>query len=564
MKLFNFKLSKLYIFLIIIFSIMSSFLNITYPVIVGNLIDSFGNNVPLTNFYLTLSIIFILLFFTNLFITYFLNSFSSKLSKNIRNSLLEKLHSLPMYILEKCEKGKIINMFSTDTENISNGIIQSLSKIITSVLNIILATYIMLNLNFTLTFILILLSFFMFAISKYIVSKTNNLFKKRASLMASLSSYIDEFVSGKKTLEHFNYSSTSLKNFCNKNYNLYKCSYKTMFFSSLTNPTIRFISNLLYILIAILGIILCKFNKLTIGNISTFLIYTNLFTRPFSEVTAIISELQTSIASLKRILSFLNITYTNKFISSFNNILPIKLNYSIEFKNVSFSYTNKPFIENFNLYIPAGKSIAIVGKSGSGKTTIVNLLNKFYEVNSGEILIDNTNINNIYNLRKNIGMVLQDSKIFEGTIKENISYGNPNASLDEIIEASKLASAHQFITNLPYGYDTYISNNSGLSEGEVQLINIARIMLQRPPILIFDEATSNIDLLTENLIQNATKKLTKHSTSIIIAHRLSTIKSCDLIVFLENGKIVEMGTHNELLNKKGYYYNMYKTQFTIQ
>lgn len=336
----------------------------------------------------------------------------------------------------------------------------------------------MLHLNFTLTFILILLSFFMFAISKYIVSKTNNLFKKRASLMASLSSYIDEFVSSKKTLEHFNYSSTSLKNFCNKNYNLYKCSYKTMFFSSLTNPTIRFVSNILYILIAIFGIILCKFNKLTIGNISTFLIYTNLFTRPFSEVTAIINELQTSIASLKRILSFLNITYTNNFILASNNSLPIKLNYSIEFKNVSFSYTNKPFIQNFNLYIPAGKSIAIVGKSGSGKTTIVNLLNKFYEVNSGEILIDNTNINNIYNLRKSIGMVLQDSKIFEGTIKENISYGNPNATIDEIIEASKLASAHQFITNLPYKYDTYISNNSGLSEGEIQLINIARIMLQ--------------------------------------------------------------------------------------
>lgn len=278
MKLFNFKLSKLYLFLIIIFSILSSFLNITYPVMLGKLIDSFGNNIPLTNFYLTLSVVFILLFFTNLFITYFFNSFSSKLSKNIRNSLLEKLHSLPMYILEKCEKGKIINMFSTDTENISNGIIQSLSKIITSILNIILATYIMLHLNFTLTFILILLSFFMFAISKYIVSKTNNLFKKRASLMASLSSYIDEFVSSKKTLEHFNYSSTSLKNFCNKNYNLYKCSYKTMFFSSLTNPTIRFVSNILYILIAIFGIILCKFNKLTIGNISTFLIYTNLFT----------------------------------------------------------------------------------------------------------------------------------------------------------------------------------------------------------------------------------------------------------------------------------------------
>ncbi len=563
MKLFKFKLSRLYILLIIIFSVSYSCLNITYPIVIGNLIDSLGNNYPLRNIFIILLIIFILLFFTSLFLTYILNSFSSKISKNIRNLLFEKLHLLPIHVLEKFENGKIINMFSTDTENISNGFAQSFSKIIISIFSIILAIYIMLNLNFILTFILILLSFLMFVISKYIVVKTNYLFKKRADLIADLSSYTDEFVNGKKTFEHFNYSSISFKNFSTKNSNLYNCAYKTMFFSSLANPTIRFISNFLYILIAILGIIFCKFNKLTIGNISTFLIYINLFTKPFSEITSVISELQISVASLKRILSFLNITYNSKLITSSKNSLPTKLNYSIEFKNVNFSYTNVPFIQDFNLYIPAGKTIAIVGNSGSGKTTIINLLNKFYSVNSGEILIDNININTIYNLRKNIGMVLQDSKIFEGTIKENISYGNPNATMDEIINASKLASAHQFITSLPNGYDTYVSDSSRLSEGEVQLINIVRIMLQRPPILIFDEATSNIDLLTENLIQNSTKRLAKYSTTIIIAHRLSTIQSCDFIVFLENGRIVEVGTHNELLNKKGYYYNMYKKQFTI-
>ena len=238
---------------------------------------------------------------------------------------------------------------------------------------------------------------------------------------------------------------------------------------------------------------------------------------------------------------------------------------SIEFKNVYFSYTDKPFIQDFSLYIPNGKSIAIVGKTGSGKTTIINLLNRFYEISSGEILIDNTNIKdiNINNLRKNIGMVLQDTNIFQGTIRENIAYGKPNASIEEIKQAAELSFASTFIEKLPDGYDTYISNFDMLSEGEVQLLNIARIMLIKPPILILDEATSNVDLLTEDMIKKAILELTSNSTSIIIAHRLSTIKNCDFIVFIEDGNIAEVGTHDELINKKGAYYNMYKSQFNI-
>ena len=313
-----------------------------------------------------------------------------------------------------------------------------------------------------------------------------------------------------------------------------------------------------------LGIVFCKNGKISIGNISTFLIYTNLFTRPFNEISSIISELQIALASLKRLLVFVNNNNSNLPINS-STVLGPKPNYSIEFKNVSFSYTQKTFIKDLNLYIPAGKTVAIVGKTGSGKTTIVNLLNRFYEITSGEILLDNINIKNlnIFNLRKNIGMVLQDNKIFEGTIKENIAYGNPNATLEEIKNAAKLSFAHSFIEKLPQGYDTYISSPNMLSEGEIQLLNIARIMLINPPILILDEATSNIDLLTENMVKKAILKLTETSTAIIIAHRLSTIKSCDFIVFIENGRITEIGTHNELITKKGDYYNMYKSQFNI-
>ena len=563
MKLFKFKFSKFYILLIIIFSVLSAGLSITYPVIIGNLIDKLGTNTTLINYFVSLALIFIFLFISNFLLNYFLTSYATKLSRNIRTTLFNKINNLPLSILENFEKGAIINMFSTDIENISTGTMQSISKIISGIFTIILATYIMINLNIPLTVLLIVLSLLMFAISKYIVSHTNNMFVKRADLLAKLNAYTDELISGKKTLDNFNYNEISSKNFKEKNSELYNYGYKTQFYSSLTNPSTRFVSNLSYIIIAMLGIIFCKNGNLTIGNISTFLIYTNLFTRPFNEITAVFSEIQTAIASYKRILKFITTPIIENLPSNNRLKLPEKPNYSIEFKNVYFSYTGKPFIQDFNLYIPNGKSIAIVGKTGSGKTTIINLLNRFYEINSGEILVDNTNIKdiNINDLRKSIGMVLQDTKIFQGTISENIAYGKPTASIEEIKQASKLAFADSFIEKLPDSYDTYISNSDMLSEGEVQLLNIARIMLIKPPILILDEATSNIDLLTEDMIKKAILKLTENSTSIIIAHRLSTIKNCDFIVFIEDGNIVEVGTHDELIDKKGAYYNMYKSQF---
>ena len=458
MKLFKFKFSKFYILLIIIFSVLSAGLSITYPVIIGNLIDKLGINTTLINYFISLALIFIFLFISNFLLNYFLTSYATKLSRNIRTILFNKINNLPLSILENFEKGEIINMFSTDIENISNGTMQSVSKIISGIFTIILATYIMITLNIPLTVLLIFLSLLMFVISKYIVSHTNNMFVKRADLLAKLNAYTDELISGKKTLDNFNYNEISSKNFKEKNSELYNYGYKTQFYSSLTNPSTRFVSNLSYIIIAMLGIIFCKNGNLTIGNISTFLIYTNLFTRPFNEITAVFSEIQTAIASYKRILKFITTPIIENLPSSNSIKLPEKPNYSIEFKNVYFSYTDKPFIQDFNLYIPNGKSIAIVGKTGSGKTTIINLLNRFYEISSGEILIDNTNIKkiNIDNLRKNIGMVLQDTKIFQGTISENIAYGKPTASIEEIKQASKLAFADSFIEKLPDGYDTYI------------------------------------------------------------------------------------------------------------
>lgn len=561
-KLLNFKYSKFYIFIISILSILSSVLTIIYPMIVGNIVDNIGH-ISIINTIFLLFIIFLSLFLVNVFLNLILSIYSSNLSKTLREKLYKKLDLLPLSTIEKQQSGNIINLFSTDIENISNGIIQNISKIITGITTIILALLIMINLNIWITLILIIVSIFMFLISKFIIKNTSKLFDKRANMLADLNSYVEEIISSKQTLDNYNYEDTIKKKFKNKNDTLYNYGYKAQFYSSLTNPSTRLISNSSYVLIGIVGIIFAKIGLLTIGNISSFLLYTNIFTKPFNEISSIFSEIQTAFSSAKRFLAFIKNDESIEFKK--NGLLPItNLNGIIEFKNLSFSYEkDKKLIENFNLYIPKNKSVAIVGKTGSGKTTIINLLSRFYEIQNGEILIDGINIKNIdiNFLRKNIGIVLQDSKLFNGSIYENIAYANPNATKEEVIHAAELAYVDTFIKRLPNGYDTIINNSNMLSEGEIQLINIARILLVKPPILILDEATSNIDLLTESKVQKALGNLIQNSTSIIIAHRLSTIVNCDFIAYVENGKIIELGTHKELLNKKGKYYELYTSQF---
>lgn len=561
-KLLNFKYSKFYIFIISILSILSSVLTIIYPIIVGNIVDNIGH-ISIINTIFLLFIIFLSLFLVNIFQNLILSIYSSNLSKTLREKLYKKLDLLPLSTIEKQQSGNIINLFSTDIENISNGIIQNISKIITGITTIILALLIMINLNIWITLILIIVSIFMLLISKFIIKNTSKLFDKRANMLADLNSYVEEIISSKQTLDNYNYEDTIKKKFKNKNDTLYNYGYKAQFYSSLTNPSTRLISNSSYVLIGIVGIIFAKIGLLTIGNISSFLLYTNIFTKPFNEISSIFSEIQTAFSSAKRFLAFIKNDESIEFKK--NSLLPItNLNGIIEFKNVSFSYEkDKKLIENFNLYIPKSKSVAIVGKTGSGKTTIINLLSRFYEIQNGEILIDGINIKNIdiNILRKNIGIVLQDSKLFNGSIYENIAYANLNAAKEDVIHAAELAYVDTFIKRLPNGYDTIINNSNMLSEGEIQLINIARILLVKPPILILDEATSNIDLLTESKVQKALGNLIQNSTSIIIAHRLSTIVNCDFIAYVENGKILELGTHKELLNKKGKYYELYTSQF---
>ncbi len=558
------KNCKYSIIIITIFSILSSIMTILAPIYIGKTIDS---TIPfikenLITEIIKLLLIYVVLFISNLLLNKALIKLATKTSKVIRADLFEKTDRLTLKYLDKNPYGDTLNRFTVDVENVSNGLIQSVSKITMGIITVIISIIIMIKINKVMTVILICIAPIMYIISRFVGRNTTKLFSKRAEKVSDINGYTEEALTGFKTIKNFNSEQYFENNFKNKNESLKNVGIKSQFYSSLTNPSTRFVSNLAYIVVAISGIMIIKSTAdahFSIGNLTTFLVYTNVFTRPFNEITSIISEIQTAIASAKRIFDYLN----EKEEPQNSKIVQLdKIEGRVEFKNVYFSYiNNKKFIEKFNLIANPKQNIAIVGKTGAGKTTIVNLLMKFYEINSGEITIDGVNIQNISKefLRKNIGIVLQDTKLFTGTIKENISYGSPNATDEEIKQAAKMAYAHEFIERLPEGYNTYIKNQNMLSPGEIQLINIARVMLTKPPILILDEATSNIDIVTENKISNAFNKLIKNSTSFIIAHRLSTIKNADKIIFIENGNIIEEGTHEQLLAKEGKYYSMYET-----
>ena len=546
-----------------IFSIVSALCTIIAPLLVGNILDMVlgYSHFKFVQDLISLLFIYLLLLLANLILNYALSTLATKLSRQLRQKLFEKIHHLPLSHLDHTSYGSILNHFSVDVDNVSNSVIQSFSKITVGVVTIVCSIYFMLRINLILTLLLILVSPIMYAISRFITNRTKSFFRQRAEQVSHLNALAEEMITGQKTIKDFNYESTAQHSFESVNKNLYKTGVKAQFYSSLTNPSTRFVSNLAYIVIGIIGCILAKLGQITIGNISSFLLYTNVFTRPFNEITSVLSEIQAGLASADRIFTFLEQEEEMDTSSS----LPItSLMGHIDFKHVDFSYTpSKPFITNFNLQVEKGETIAIVGKTGSGKTTIVNLLLRYYEITKGDILIDGLSIKQIPKdfLRKHIGVVLQDTKLFTGTIKENIAYGKENATDEEIIQAAKMAHAHFFIEKLPKGYDTYISNEDMFSAGEIQLLTIARIMLLNPPILILDEATSNVDLLTESHIQEAFHKLIQGSTSFVIAHRLSTIQQADRILFIENGNIVEQGTHESLLQKKGYYYSLYHSQF---
>lgn len=491
------------------------------------------------------------------------NIVTQKTVKDLRIASFNKINEVPLKYIDSNPHGDIINRVVSDIDLISDGLLQGFTQLFTGIVTIIGTLLFMLSINVSIALVVVLVTPLSLFVASFIAKKSHNSFKVQSATRGELSGYIEEILGNQKVVKAFSYEDEAEEKFKEINARLYESGVKSQFYSSLTNPSTRFVNGIVYAAVGVIGALLAIKGKLTIGDISCFLSYANQYTKPFNEISGVVTELQTAFASAKRVFNLLDElpeTPEDK-----DAISLVKADGYLEINNVNFSYSeNKKLIENLNLKVKPGNRIAIVGPTGCGKTTIINLLMRFYDVTSGEIKVDNTNITHLTreSLKRNFGMVLQDTWLYSGTVKENIAYGKVDATDEEIIEAAKAAHAHNFIMRLPNGYDTLINDDgSNISQGQKQLLCIARVMLTKPPMLILDEATSNIDTRTEIYIQKAFDKMMEGRTSFIVAHRLSTIKEADLILVMNAGKIIEQGKHEELLAANGFYANLYNSQF---
>lgn len=557
----------------IIIAFFSAIINITLtlltPIIIGEGVDLIigQGNVNFNRLFKTLIPLSLTVIFSSIFqlvMTRCTNIVSYKTIKDIRVDVFNKLNALPLKYIDSNSHGSIINGVINDIEIVSDGLLQGFSQLFTGVITIIGTLIFMISINIKIAIIVVIITplslFTASAISKY----CHSMFRKQSQVRGELSGYVEEMIGNQKVVKAFSFEERSQETFEEINKRLYKYGQKAQFYSALTNPCTRFVNGIVYAAVGIIGAISAINGTITIGQISSFLSYANQYTKPFNEISGVITELQAAFASASRVFKILD---ENEEIPDCKNSINLtSCEGYIDINNVSFSYSNdKNLIENFNLKVKPGDKIAIVGPTGCGKTTLINLLMRFYNINSGEINIDNINIDNITrsSTRGLYGMVLQDTWLYSGTVRENIAYGKPDASLEEVILAAKNAHAHKFIMNLPNGYDTILTDDSSLSQGQKQLLCIARVMLSKPPMLILDEATSSIDTRTEIYIQRAFNKLMEGRTTFIVAHRLSTIREADLILVMNNGKVIEQGNHDELLNKGGFYANLYNSQFAL-
>jgi ATP-binding cassette subfamily B protein len=492
------------------------------------------------------------------------NIITYKTVKDIRVQAFNKLNSVPLKYIDRNAHGDIISRVINDIDQISDGLIQGFSQLFTGIITIIGTILFMFSINISITFVVILITPLSLFVASFIAKHSHAMFKAQSAIRGELTGYIEEMIGNQKVIKAFTYEDRAQADFEEINNRLYAYGVKAQFYSALTNPSTRFVNGIVYAAVGVIGGISAINGSLSIGQLSSFLAYANQYTKPFNEISGVVTEFQAALASASRV--FKVIDEEEEKVDSINSILLKECTGNIEINDVSFSYSeNKKLIENFNLSVKPGQNIAIVGPTGCGKTTLINLLMRFYDINSGEIKIDNINIDNIKrkSSRNLFGMVLQDTWLYSGSIKDNIAYGKPNATLDEVIEAAKAAHAHSFIKRLSNGYDTMLSDDgSNISQGQKQLLCIARIMLTQPPMLILDEATSSIDTRTEVYIQKAFNKMMKGRTSFIVAHRLSTIREADLILVMKDGKIIEQGKHEKLLLKGGFYANLYNSQFS--
>lgn len=497
--------------------------------------------------------------------TYHSNKLSYYTVEQMRNDVMEKLTRVPLSFIDSTPHGDLINTVVTDIDIVGTGLLQGFTQVFSGIVTILGTLVFMFTINPLIALVVVVLTPLSFFVASFIAKHSHDKYREQAKLRGKMTGYASEMIECETLVKAYSMEESVEENFDKMNRDLQKVGVIAHFYSALSNPCTRFVNAMVYAGVAIAGAYLCVTGKLSVGALTSFLAYCSQYTKPFNEISGVVAEFQNAVASANRVFQLLDTE--NESDDSALEPLAVQ-DGTVGFSHVDFAYSKKkPLIRDFNLDVKSGQTIAIVGPTGCGKTTMINLLMRFYDVNAGKITVDGKDIRSVTrdSLRGAFGMVLQDTWLFRGTVRENIAYGVPDATDEEIREAAKKAHAHSFIKRLPNGYDTVLTENGdNISEGQKQLLCIARVMLKRPPILILDEATSNIDTRTEVRIQKAFAALMEGRTSFIVAHRLSTIRNADVILVMRDGQIIEKGKHEELLAQNGFYAQLYNSQFAVQ
>lgn len=554
---------------VIVFSLVSVLGILVSPQMIGKAIDglkSRGNvDFPLLFRMAGILAIFYAAGMVGQWISVYLdNRLSCEASHRLRKMLFSKLQRVPIRFHDTASHGDVATRFINDAEAVSDGMLQGMNALIQGIITIAGTIVFMLSINLLMAGVIILSSPLAYLVARFITVRSQKLFRETARYVGVINGYAEEMITGQLEVLAFNHGQQARETFAKMNQELKKVGTRSQFISAMANPSTRIVNNTTYAVVGIIGGLAALTGNLSVGELSSFLLYAVIFSKPFNEITSVMAQIQAAAASAERIFSILDAPEEVP-----DDPHPVRLDDctgEISFEHVSFAYEHeRKLIQDFDMQVKPGSRIALVGRTGAGKTTMVNLLMRFYDVDHGAILLDGTDIRRLTRsgLRRHFGMVLQDTWVFDGTIHENIAYARPEASRDDVIRAAMEADADSFIRRLPHGYDTPLAtDDSGLSQGQVQLLTIARVMLADPPMLILDEATSNIDTFTEKKIQEAFQRMMKGRTTFVIAHRLSTIRNADEILVMEKGSIVEKGTHAALMEKKGAYYALYTSQFS--
>ncbi|MCI5611380.1 MAG: ABC transporter ATP-binding protein/permease [Roseburia sp.] len=560
---------KIFLLLSIILAAISVALTLYIPILTGNAVDCIlgPGQVDFAGILVILKKMTVIILLTAI-VQWLMNACNNKITyqviRDVRDEAFRKLEILPLKYIDSHAHGDIVSRIIADVDQFSDGLLMGFTQLFTGVITIIGTLLFMISINVTTTLIVVVLTPLSFFIANFIAKRTFKMSKLQSETRGEQTALIDEMIGNEKVVKAFSREEKVIEQFDEVNNRLEKASVKAIFFSSLTNPCTRFVNSLVYAGVGIVGAFLAIRGRISVGQLSSFLSYANQYTKPFNEISGVVTELQNAIACAGRIFEFIE---EEPQIPDAEDAIVLKQpKGEIDIQDVAFSYTeDQKLITDLNLHVKPGQRVAIVGPTGCGKTTVINLLMRFYDVNKGSIQVDGVDIRKLTrdSLRKGYGMVLQETWLKSGTIKDNIIMGKPDATMEEVIAAAKASHAHSFIKRLPNGYDTVISEDGGsLSQGQKQLLCITRVMLCLPPILILDEATSSIDTRTEIKIQKAFATLMEGRTSFIVAHRLSTIREADIILVMKDGNIIEQGNHETLLAKGGFYANLYQSQFS--